>query len=96
MLGSIILWFVGVIFFTDPLSPHPHTADISTLLRMCDIHNILHATNPTTANSLIHVLDKGSEGEVELLPSFFHTLTCPHASIVKPCHAPLRKASGVA
>ena len=31
----------GVIFFTDPLFSHPHAADIATLLRMCDLHNIL-------------------------------------------------------
>jgi len=52
----------GVIFFTDPLFSHPHAADIATLLRMCDLHNILHASNPTTARALIPVLREGADG----------------------------------
>eukprot|EP00964_Phaeocystis_antarctica_P016337 scaffold9034_cov82-Phaeocystis_antarctica.AAC.1 len=52
----------GVIFFTDPLFSHPHAADIATLLRMCDLHNILHASNPTTARALIPVLRDGADG----------------------------------
>jgi|SouAtlMetagenome_1021521.scaffolds.fasta_scaffold84136_1 methylglyoxal synthase len=52
----------GVIFFTDPLFSHPHAADIATLLRMCDLHNIVHASNPTTAEALIPVLRDGADG----------------------------------
>ena len=52
----------GVIFFTDPLVSHPHAADIATLLRMCDLHNIVHASNPTTAEALIPVLRDGADG----------------------------------
>ena len=52
----------GVIFFTDPLFSHPHAADIATLLRMCDLHNVLHASNPTTARALIPVLRDGADG----------------------------------
>ena len=64
----------GVIFFTDPLSPHPHAADIATLLRMCDIANVLHATNPTTAKALIPILRRVSHGEAFLVPSMTETL----------------------
>ena len=69
----------GVIFFTDPLSPHPHAADIATLLRMCDIANVLHATNPTTAKALIPILRRVSHGEAFLVPSMTETLHCPQS-----------------
>jgi len=35
----------GVIFFADPLSAHPHIVDVNTLLRLANVHNILHACN---------------------------------------------------
>ena len=46
----------GIIFFTDPLTAHPHAEDIATLLRMADMNNVMHATNPTTALALVPVL----------------------------------------
>ena len=52
----------GCIFFTDPLTAHPHAEDIATLLRMADINNVMHATNPITAVALIPVLRALSEG----------------------------------
>ena len=52
----------GIIFFTDPLTAHPHAEDIATLLRMADINNVMHATNPITAVALIPVLRALSEG----------------------------------
>jgi len=74
----------GCIFFTDPLTAHPHAEDIATLLRMCDINNVLHATNPTTAEALVPVLRAvAEEGDHQLVPSFFRTMTCPHQSLIR-------------
>lgn len=43
----------GVIFLRDPLGMHPHDPDISTLLRICDVHNVPLATNLASALLLI-------------------------------------------
>ncbi|MDX9789200.1 MAG: methylglyoxal synthase [Candidatus Kapabacteria bacterium] len=45
-----------VIFFKDPLSSHPHEADVNMLIRVCDVHNIPLATNEATAQMLIDAL----------------------------------------
>ena len=42
-----------VFFFKDPLSSHPHEADVSMLIRVCDVHNIPLATNEATAQLLL-------------------------------------------
>ncbi|EOD15826.1 hypothetical protein EMIHUDRAFT_245542 [Emiliania huxleyi CCMP1516] len=49
----------GMIFFTDPLDPHPHIHDVLALIRMADLHNIMHASNPSTGDALLSVLEKG-------------------------------------
>lgn len=43
----------GVIFLRDPLGMHPHDPDISTLMRICDVHNVPLATNLASAKLLI-------------------------------------------
>lgn len=43
----------AVIFLRDPLGMHPHDPDISTLMRICDVHDVPLATNPATAKLLI-------------------------------------------
>jgi methylglyoxal synthase len=45
-----------VMFFKDPLSSHPHEADINMLLRVCDVHNIPIATNEATAQLLLNAI----------------------------------------
>lgn len=45
-----------VIFFRDPLDKHPHEPDVQMLMRICDVHNIPLATNPSTAKLLIKAL----------------------------------------
>lgn len=40
----------AVIFFTDPLSAHPHDPDIQTVLRVCNVHNVPIATNVAAAD----------------------------------------------
>ena len=42
-----------VIFFRDPLEKHPHEQDISMLMRLCDVHDVPLATNPSTAVLLV-------------------------------------------
>ena len=45
-----------VLFFRDPHAKHPHEPDIIMLLRICDVHNVPLATNPSTANLLIKAI----------------------------------------
>ena len=49
----------AVIFLRDPLGFHPHDPDISTLLRMCDVHDVPLATNLASAKLLVRGLDRG-------------------------------------
>lgn len=48
----------GVIFMRDPLGMHPHEPDISSLLRICDVHDCPLATNPSSARLLVKGLYK--------------------------------------
>ncbi len=48
----------AVIFMRDPLGMHPHDPDISTLLRICDVHDVPLATNPSTAQLIVKGLAK--------------------------------------
>ncbi len=49
----------GVIFLRDPLGHHPHDPDISTLMRICDVHDVPLATNLASARLLIRGLSRG-------------------------------------
>lgn len=69
----------GIIFFQDPMTAHPHQADIDCLNRQAHVHNTIIAGTPTTALALMHVFKMTIEGEgrPELLPSFFFSLQSP-------------------
>ena len=44
----------GAFFFVDPLSAHPHEADIQALTRICLVHDCALATNPISGEALVH------------------------------------------
>lgn len=68
----------ALIFFTDPLSAHPHQADIDSLIRLSNCGNIIVCANPTSAMSMMHTLKSALEnGDRGMIPSFFETLESP-------------------
>ncbi len=48
-----------MIFLRDPVSNHNHENDMSSIVRLCDIHNIPVATNLATAELLVKALERG-------------------------------------
>ena len=48
-----------VIFLRDPLHKKQYEPDISSVLRLCDMHNIPVASNLATAEALLQSLDRG-------------------------------------
>jgi methylglyoxal synthase len=47
----------AVIFLIDPLSAPAHWTDIFGLLRICNVHDVPVATNPSTAEVLVQALE---------------------------------------
>ena len=56
----------AVIFFWDPLEPHPHDVDVKALLRVAVVHNVAIACNRATADFVMSspLMDR------EYVPSF--------------------------
>ncbi len=74
----------GIIFFTDPMSAHPHQADIDGLCRLAMVHNTMILQNPTTAVMMMDVLRNAlRERRPEIIPSFFFDLVSPSVSAYK-------------
>ena len=46
-------WIDIVIFFSDPLTPHPHDVDVKALLRIAVVHDIAIACNRASADFLL-------------------------------------------
>ena len=42
-----------LIFFTDPLSPHPHDVDVKALTRLATVYDIPMACTPATATLIM-------------------------------------------
>lgn len=57
-----------VIFFWDPLEPHPHDVDVKALLRIAVVYNTPIACNRASADFMLSSPLMGSEYE-RLLPS---------------------------
>ena len=58
----------GIIFFRDPLSSHPHHADIEALGRLCDVYQVPFATNPQSGEAILDYLLSGKANN-EALPN---------------------------
>lgn len=43
----------GLIFFVDPLSPHPHDVDVKALIRVATLADIPFACNRATADAVM-------------------------------------------
>src|ERR1700760_25973 len=46
----------AVIFLRDPMTPQPHEPDINALVRACDVHDVVCATNESTARHVMCAL----------------------------------------
>lgn len=46
----------AVFFFRDPLTAQPHEPDVSALMRVCDVHQVPLATNPSTAAAIVRAM----------------------------------------
>lgn len=57
----------AVFFFIDPLSSHPHEADIVALNRICCVHDTMFANNPSTAQALVYALEYSGFGFSRLM-----------------------------
>ncbi len=56
----------ALLFFADPLSPHPHDVDVKALMRVALVYDIPMALNPATAGLLIERLSDVAPPRAEL------------------------------
>lgn len=49
----------AVFFFSDPLTKQIKEPDVSTIMRLCDVHNIPLATNLASAEMLVLGIERG-------------------------------------
>ena len=57
---QIVLHEVGAAFvFRDPIGTSAAACDCDALLRLINVHNIMNATNPASADMLVQVLAEG-------------------------------------
>lgn len=73
----------GVIFFRDPLSAHPHHADIEALGRLCDVYQVPLATNPATAIAVLNYLTDSSQHEPPEVNSLLEDYSQQQAQVVQ-------------
>lgn len=61
-----------IIFFWDPLSPHPHDVDVKALLRIAVVYNVPIACNRSSADFIISSTMMDDEYERQI-PDFLKT-----------------------
>ncbi len=74
---------IGIIFFRDPLSAHPHHADIEALGRLCDVYQVPLATNPTTATAVLDYLVANENMETSSVNSLMEDYGRKQAQVVE-------------
>lgn len=72
----------AVIFLRDPLIAHSREPEVTSLLRVCDIHSVLLATNLTTAEAVLHLMAEHPEalGGHHLAAQFLEEIADKHES----------------
>ena len=53
----------AVIFLRDPMTPQPHEPDINALVRACDVHDVVCATNLSSARHVLRALSAQLDAE---------------------------------
>src|SRR5438477_12842771 len=72
-----------VIFFWDPLEPHPHDVDVKALLRIAVVYNVPIACNRATADFMLSSPIMEEEYE-RLVPSFERRVLAAMAEEERP------------
>ena len=54
----------AVIFLRDPMTPQPHEPDINALVRACDVHDVVCATNESTARHVLRALSEELDAQL--------------------------------
>src|SRR5882762_2889776 len=53
----------AVIFLRDPMTPQPHEPDINALVPACDVHDVVCATNESSARHVMKALAEELEAQ---------------------------------
>ena len=70
-----------IINLRNPFVTHPWACDTGSLVRLINAGNVLHASNPTTAASLIASFELALKAGKKLPLSFYKTLESPSVAL---------------
>ena len=70
-----------IINLRNPFVTHPWACDTGSLVRLINVDNVLHASNPTTAASLIASFELALNAGKKLPLSFYKTLESPSVAL---------------
>ena len=76
----------GFVSSSLQLDPNARLTLEPAVHQLINVHNIMNATNPSTAEMLMHVLREGmttSAGMVDVMPSFYESLESPAVAAYK-------------